>query len=112
MTNEQSKTALVVIDVQAGTNFLAKHVFKIEDDFQKLVISNRQLIETFEARKQPIFIMTVAPKAFPKWLKAKFTKSYYGDQSLTNGFYLTKSGPSAFQNTGLEAILRQTTLTS
>lgn len=107
MTNEQPKTALVVIDIQAGTHFLAKHIFKIEDDFQKLVSSNRQLIEAFEARKQPIFIVTVAPKVLPKWLKAKFTKSYYEDLSLTNGFYLTKSGPSAFQNTDLDAILKQ-----
>ncbi|WP_053072656.1 isochorismatase family cysteine hydrolase [Lactiplantibacillus herbarum] len=107
MTNEQPKAALVVIDIQAGTHFLAKHIFKIEDNFQKLVTSNRQLIEAFEARKQPIFIVTVAPKIFPKWLKAKFTKSYYEDMTLTNGLYLTKSGPSAFQTTDFDTILKQ-----
>jgi len=107
MTNEQSKTALVVIDIQAGTHFLAKHIFKIDNDFQKLVTSNRQLIEHFEAQKYPIFIVTVAPKVFPKWLKAKFTKSYYAAMPLTNGFYLTKSGPSAFQTTDFDEILKQ-----
>jgi len=107
MTNDQPKTALVVIDIQSGTHFLAKHIFKIEDDFQKLVKSNQQLIEAFEVRKQPIFIVTVAPKVFPKWLKAKFTKSYYADITLTNGFYLTKSGPCAFQTTDFDEILKQ-----
>jgi len=51
--------------------------------------------------------VTVTPKVFPKWLKSKFTKSYYEDLSLTNGFYLTKSGPSAFQNTDFDNILKQ-----
>ncbi|WP_427814570.1 isochorismatase family cysteine hydrolase (plasmid) [Enterococcus sp. 22-H-5-01] len=98
-------TALIVIDIQAGVKFIAKHFYKelSQNELLKIIKNNQQLVDSFQQKGLPVFIVTVAPPFFSKSLKKNFTKSLLSFSK--EAFQITKESPSAFKKTNLESLL-------
>ncbi|ETY75434.1 cysteine hydrolase family protein [Lactiplantibacillus fabifermentans] len=91
------KAALVIIDVQAGAQFLNRHVYHADADYFTTVVQhNQQLVANFEHRNWPIFIVTVHPKVFPAFVNQRFAKSLLMTAGLKHVHYVAKTSPSAF----------------
>lgn len=111
LTNNPLKTArhlgLVVIDMQAGTRYLAEHVYKqpAPVDFTTLLANNQLLIDAFTAHHLPIFIVTMRPKAFPHLFDQTLSRSLFDNVQL-QVHRLEKHLPSAFSQPALVDALR------
>ncbi|OJG46112.1 hypothetical protein RV04_GL001278 [Enterococcus hermanniensis] len=70
----------------------------------QIIKNNQRLVDSFQQKGLPFFIVTVAPPFFSKNLKKKFTKSLLSFSK--EAFQITKEGPSAFKNTNLESLLK------
>lgn len=104
------QSGLMLIDIQAGSQFLIKQLFKSAGpiSFATLVNRNQQLLDDFGHRGLPIFIVTVAPKVFPAGLNRHFARTLLVDHNYPNVHHLTKHHPSAFSIPDLLSLLRQT----
>lgn len=106
LTNDPLKTArhlgLVMIDMQAGTRYLAEHVYKqpAPVDFATLMANNQLLLDAFTAHHLPIFIVTMRPKAFPHLFDQTLSRSLF-DTTQLQVHRLEKHLPSAFSQPAL-----------
>ncbi|MDV7718541.1 isochorismatase family protein [Pediococcus ethanolidurans] len=103
---KMTRTALVVIDLQTGSRFLARHIFKqlTSDQFKQVLLNNRKLVTQFSAQNLPIIIVTLHPKLLPKILDNRFTQPLV---TADLAYQLQKPGPSAFKHTELSTYLQQ-----
>ncbi|MFC6180644.1 cysteine hydrolase family protein [Lactiplantibacillus daowaiensis] len=94
------KTALVIIDLQAGSRWLAKHLFRQAGplDFQTLVANNQQLMTRWQAAGLPVIVVTMQPTLLSAGLQARFSRSLLQTNQLKAVTYVKKTRPSAFSN--------------
>lgn len=110
MTNKD--TALIVIDIQVGIQFIAERLYKglSQIELHQIINNNQKLVDSFQQKGFPVFIVTVAPPFFSKNLKKKFGKSLLSFSE--EAFQITKESPSAFKKTNLESLLKMNSIRS
>lgn len=109
----KENSALLVIDLQAFIKWLNKDA--VPYGWQRIIENNRRLISAFDARKLPVYLVTVEPKfLWPSARKAFSRMILQTEQERYSHLHqFAKYGPSAFTQSdyGLEAALKKQDIT-
>lgn len=105
MDSIDQHTALIIIDLQAGAKFMAKHFFKDSSDkqFETVVKKNQQLLDAFLDYQLPVYLVTINMPLINRWFSDSLLE-LPADSAYTA---LQKSGASAFKGTNLAENLRK-----
>lgn len=93
------KTALLIIDVQAGIRALFKDAQP--NSWETVIANNRALLDAFAAGNLPVYKVRVQPKIFPRKWREAFSHLLITDTGASV-HELIKHGPSAFKNSDFD----------
>lgn len=102
-------TALIILDVQAGSRWLSKYIFRgaVPDSYEQIVTRDQEIADAFMKKGWPIFVVTSRPAFLPAPLGDRFAFSLVNVKQAANVFKLDKTRPDAFKNTDLMTLLKR-----
>lgn len=106
MRQVDKHTALVVLDVQAGLEWMATKLFKnfYPGTFADIVANSQKLVDDFEKKGVPVVLVTVSPSFFPHSIREKFAKKRVISDSA---YQILKHSGDVFDQAELMKLFKQ-----
>lgn len=108
---KEKRIGLVIIDMQAGSRYLADHFLR-QAHFEDVLSRIQQLSQLFTSHNLPVYVVTNEIPLLPESINKRFSHPLIASHQQESIHYFKKGQPNPFDQKGFKELLQKHETTS